>query len=137
MCDRTGNAACENCGSSTDEDPQLWGGEDLASAKDKRDAAIDAVENKHELWCADALIVVQWLAENQQEFTSDDFWRAAAVAGLEPPEEPRAFGPVMMRAKRIPIVEATDQFVLCQRPSRNASPIRVWRSLIFGETLTI
>ena len=108
-----------------------------ADARDKRDVAIDAVENTHEQWCEDALIIVQWLAENYEEFTSDNFWHAAAVAGLDPPREPRAFGPVMMRAKRIPIVEATDQFILCQRPSRNAAPIRVWRSLIFGERLTV
>ena len=109
----------------------------VADARDKRDAAIDLVEGSHGAWCEDALIIVQWLAENQQEFTSDDFWQACAVAGLEAPLEPRAFGPVMMRAKRIPIVEATDRFILCSRPSRNAAPIRVWHSLIFGEKLTL
>jgi hypothetical protein len=75
-------------------------------------------------WNAYAYGFVLDYLRSHAELVSDDLWRA----GLMPPREPRALGPVLLRAARAGLMHRTAGY----RPSRRAHlrPCVVWRSAI-------
>lgn len=75
---------------------------------------------------------VEEVAKVQQFFNADDVFRAAP-AGIGTRDN-RAFGPVMARAKGKGICKATQTFVKSERQELHATDIRVWESLIYGNT---
>lgn len=74
-------------------------------------------------WTADALQIVRDLAAEGRMFTTDDVW--ARVDGR--PDEPRAMGAVMIRAKSEGVAVPTSSHVESARPDCNGRPVRVWR----------
>jgi hypothetical protein len=82
-------------------------------------------------WNAGALDAVRLYALRNAEFQSDDV-RAWAHAELELPLPPdaRAWGGVMVRARRAAIVAPTDRFQPGKAAICHMHPKRVWRSLL-------
>lgn len=64
------------------------------------------------------------LAKNEAHM--DDGWLSAAVDAVRAVD-------VMLYARREGWIVATDRTARCRRPSRNATTVRVWRSLIGPE----
>jgi hypothetical protein len=99
----------------------------------RRDAGISmAEEGAGEDWITAMDRIVREVASVRSELSSDDVWAAMVRAGIEPPDEPRAIGPVMMRAKAAGIIKPTGRFVATERASGHAGPRRIWVSTIFG-----
>ena len=67
-------------------------------------------------------------------FTTDEVLIELANHPAITTHEPRALGPVMMRAQRANVIAATDQFVNSEAVSRHRAPKRVWASLIIEHT---
>lgn len=89
-----------------------------------RDAALDRVEgNAKAEWNEQADAVVAALARSGRRFSPDDVW----AAGLPRPREPRALGPVMMRAVKSGLIEPTGEWINSKQASQHATPVRVWR----------
>lgn len=87
-----------------------------------------------EQWKADALAAVSICAELHKEFTTTTVWFWLAKAhDFKMPAEPRAMGAVIRRAHKLGWIEPTDRFVNTHRASRHRAPVRVWRSLTYGE----
>lgn len=104
---------------------------DYAKSKEARDAGMkQAEDNADDTWKFLADVCVKEVAQRQRFLTSDDVWRL--LKDFPGTHEPRALGPVMTRAKRLGIIEATSEFRNSERVATHASPKRVWHSLIFG-----
>jgi hypothetical protein len=98
-----------------------------AAAERKRDEAIArAAAAAPEGWAEEAMSYVRLVASRQERFTTDDLW----AAGLSRPPNGRALGGVMLAAARAGLIWRTSDFTISQQPSRNAAPVRVWRSLL-------
>jgi len=97
-----------------------------------RDEALDRVEQAaDDQWKDVAIRAVRWLAGMHTEFTTDAVW--AAIEHYHPTaqtHEPRAMGPIMMRAKSLKYCEPTDRTVLSTRTQNHRRPIRVWKSTL-------
>ena len=110
------------------EQLDLW--ERTAEAVEASWAAADAE------WKAIALQTVYDLARRRRTFIAEEV--SEVMATTHPhvrTREPRALGAVMRRAQADGIIEATGNYVTTRRSTRNASPVRVWRSTLFKETL--
>lgn len=86
-------------------------------------------------WKAHADLAVLKAAQALQLLTRDDV-EALMPEGVST-HEPRAWGPVMLRASRDGLIEkALDvPWRNCTRPSRHHAPMQVWRSLICGKEI--
>lgn len=94
------------------------------TGRELRDKALEEVDlNAESDWKSQAATVVATLAQSGQPFTPDDVW----AAGLPRPREPRALGPVMMRAVKSGLIEPTGEWVNSKQASQHATPVRVWR----------
>ena len=98
-----------------------------AAARSARDEAIERVAEASGDWQDVALEAVYQVALSKPLFASDDIW----ATGLEKPREPRAMGPVMMRAVRLGYCEATDRTVPSSSVMQHARPLRLYRSLVW------
>lgn len=83
-------------------------------------------------WKDEAEKIVEFLAERNATFTTDDVWRLLAETKAETHEH-RAMGAVMRAAARNGIIEKTDRVVPTLRACANRRPVAVWSSLVFGE----
>ena len=79
-------------------------------------------------WRDRALEAVYQLAASKPVFCAEDVWER----GLEKPREPRALGPVMMRAAKLGYCRGTMQHRNSRMVTQHATPVRVYESLIFG-----
>lgn len=96
-----------------------------------RDEALRLVELPSEEWRQIAYEAVVWVAQRRQEFTSDSIWFVLRNLWKVPsPTEPRALGPVMMKAKKNLVCVGTGRTKLSTRPECHASPKPVYRSLV-------
>lgn len=87
-----------------------------------------------EQWKEDALAAVYICAELHKEFTTTTVWFwLSKDHNFKMPAEPRAMGPVIRRAHKLGWIEPTDRFVNTNRASRHRAPVRIWRSLTYGE----
>lgn len=101
----------------------------LTDAISATTAAIEQVElGAGDYWNAEALLIIERVARAQPELTVNDVWKA----GLSEPSCNRAIGAAMRRASHAKMIAATDR----RQPSlqTHMSPVRVWRSLIYGKT---
>lgn len=96
-------------------------------SKRNRDRAIERVERHAGDWLGEAYKTARGVAEKFRFFTTDDVWKA----GLSKPDEPRALGPVMLSLERDGIIAATDKFKNTAQKTRNAAPVRLWRSCVY------
>lgn len=74
------------------------------------------------------------LAHSHPEFTSDDVWiellRRGQVEEADSLATTNALGWMFTRASRAGVIEFTGRVERSMRPSRKASAVRVWRSLV-------
>jgi len=82
-------------------------------------------------WVSRAYRIVEHLARLHTEFTADHVHRAASVFGLPSAPDPRAWGPVMMRARKTGIIFKTGKYVHSTRPECHRRPIPVYMSMIY------
>jgi hypothetical protein len=103
-------------------------------AKRERDEAMDRVARGAGMqWNRDAYESLVGVARRKELFTSEDCRDELRARGHSDAREPRAWGPVMMRAVRAGIIERTPMTTAYRSRSRHAAPNqRVWRSLIYG-----
>lgn len=96
-----------------------------AVAASERDAAMAAVDG-HDADTAWRAWVWRWIAElvPGQQFIGDDVWTATEAAGVAPPHDPRALGPLVKRAQVVGIIVPTGQYR--QSPRRHLSPVMLW-----------
>lgn len=107
----------------------------MTLSEELRNEAMDRVErNASEAWKILMATLVKQVATTKQHFTSDDVF-AKYDELVDPPKthEPRAFGPVMMRAARDGLCRKTPNFDTTVRPSMHAQPIRIWESLVYAQ----
>lgn len=78
-------------------------------------------------WKQKAYIVVMNVARTHQEVTPDEIW----AAGLEKPEEARALGGVMRRAREKGLIEKTGRVRPTTQPESHATDVTIWKSNIF------
>lgn len=99
------------------------------TGRELRDLAIDRVErHAGERWIDRALEVVRICAVKYPDFTSDDVHRIAADLDLPKPPDPRAWGPVMMNARRNGWISKTGHYRESTRPVCHAAPKPVYQS---------
>jgi hypothetical protein len=93
-----------------------------------RDEALDRVEDNAEAgWLAAAEAAIAAYALDHETLSADELWPA-----LPDCHEPRVLGAAMRRARKAGVIEPTPYFRCCSRQSRNAAPVRIWRSLIYA-----
>lgn len=101
----------------------------IEAERAKELAMARAADGAGEEWAARAEAAVLNVARRCESFTSDLVWMEL---GEMTPREPRAIGPVLMRAAKAGIIEATNTHepsasVRCHRRLK-----KVWKSLVYG-----
>lgn len=97
----------------------------LFTATQARDEALARVEAAAPVeWREAALSAVYACCRTLSRFTSEDVWQL-----IEKPREPRALGPVLMRAVRLGYCRPAG-FVTSGMTSRHAAPVRQYVSLL-------
>lgn len=100
------------------------------TAQQSRNDAMARVEsNANAEWKAFMLDLVKDFAADHDEFTADQIYDQYDMMDDAPAtHEPRAFGPVMMRAEKSGYIKKTNRF----KPSlrSHATPRRVWASCL-------
>lgn len=90
-----------------------------------RDQAIAQVDGAaDDQWKDQARRAVWWCANHHATFTVDDVWDRLEALGIPTPPEPRALGPVLMRAVRAGAIRDTEKMAKSRR--RHASKITVY-----------
>jgi hypothetical protein len=80
-------------------------------------------------WLDAAVQIVQRLARELAEFTTDDVWERLE----HPPREGRQLGALMTSCQRAGLIAPTDAHRPSTRPNVNRRPIRIWRSLAHNQ----
>lgn len=102
---------------------------DPLEARRQRDLAMTRVDDAADpLWKTAADWTVLYVCLTQRVFTGDDVW----AAGLPKPREPRALGPVILRARKRGLCQKTGRIVASQVPKDHCNPHTEWESLIYG-----
>lgn len=105
---------------------------DAEKGEQLKDLSIEQVERAaDEAWKAAAWEAVLWACDLRRggEFTTDLVWWRLHKLGAVPPREPRAMGPVMLKAKRLGLVRFAGRTVLTTRPQAHRGMVRVWEVL--------
>ncbi|MEE4717850.1 hypothetical protein V2K69_17615 [Pseudomonas alliivorans] len=79
-------------------------------------------------WSDEAYEIVIKVAKDKKEFTSDDIW----AAGLQKPEEARALGGVMRKARIRGVIEKTGRSQCTTQPESHGADINIWMSKIYA-----
>lgn len=104
-----------------DEDRYLPDVPTIGESRAARDEAMGRVEDHaDDGWYEAATRVVTMLAEHGAPFTADDVW----ASGLPKPVEPRALGPVFMRAKKDGVIRKVGY---TQSVYRHAATMPLWQ----------
>lgn len=104
------------------------------TGEELRDVALEKVEQSAgEDWNERAYEVVHAVASEMEFFQADDIHARAWEDDLPPAREPRAWGPVMLKAIKAGICQPTGEWVQTKRASRHAAPTRRYRSVIWGK----
>jgi len=98
-------------------------------ARDEGMGLVDAHADSE--WRHVALGMVYECAAVNRTFTADDVWEL--IPEYVYTHEPRALGPIMVRAVKEGWIRASGNFQPSKRESRHACPVRVWVSKIHGE----
>ena len=100
----------------------------MQTGSELKEIALDRVERKHVRWIDIATDVVRDIAQDVDAFTTDRVEYELEVRGIEPPNEPRAFGALMLRAARAGWVSKTDQVAPSVIPRNHRRPKSIWKS---------
>jgi hypothetical protein len=96
----------------------------FSNAEALRDNAIDKLEIAYDGWIDSVLKIISSIP-NQQTFTTDYLWEQVDSA----PNEPRAMGAVMTKAKKTGLVVATGNYIKSRRAECHARPVMIWRRI--------
>lgn len=106
--------------------PPLPAMQGVVRAAAEREAALAQVSaSTPQEWTEKARRAVWWLACNRPEFTADDVWMLLDEWEVPRPVEPRALGPILMRALRKGAIEDTGRMTPSVR--RHATKMTVYR----------
>lgn len=72
---------------------------------------------------ADRLMAI--INSDMEYFTSDDVLLPLEEAGITT-RDTRALASLFLAARKVGLIETTDEFVRCRRPQRHGAPIRRW-----------
>jgi hypothetical protein len=101
---------------------------DPGEARRRRDEAIRRVDDAADPeWKAAAAWAVYYVCLTESLFTPDDVW----ASGLPKPREPRALGPVMLRAVKGGLCRKTGRVVPSQSPTQHRNYLNEWESLVY------
>jgi hypothetical protein len=78
------------------------------------------------IWLQAAVPVVESLAQETPEFTTDEVWERLE----QPPREGRQVGALMRHCQRAGFITPTEAHRPSSRPNVNRRPIRIWQSLV-------
>ena len=81
-------------------------------------------------WLDASLPALERLARGHEHVTSDDLWAVLE----QPPVEPKQIGLLLKAAARHGWLEPTDDHRPSRRGANHGRPVRVWRSLLVGQT---
>lgn len=82
-----------------------------------------------EAWMTGAVRVIGHLSETRAQITSDDVWAALQM----PPRESRMIGNALSRANSLGLIEPTGEHRPSRRTENHSRPVRVWRSVRYGQ----
>lgn len=106
--------------------------ESFWEARQARDEALSHVEIRSAAWRAVAMEYLVHYARHHSRMTSEDLWGVLWDAGIGAPEEPRAMGPVMLKAVALDYLKPLG-YVPGRRVAAHGRPVREYLSLIYGE----
>lgn len=110
-----------------------WNEAQIARARQAKADAIAQVEaHANPDWSQRAYRAVCQVAANRQQLTPDAVIGLLKHQGDWPPREPRALGPVMLRAVKAGVIRKTDRMVNSALPERHCRPVPVYLSLIYA-----
>jgi len=97
-----------------------------------KDQAIEQAEmaqnKKVNNWSEKAIKLLRVYAKSVRDFITEDFREYAEANGLESPSEPRAYGGVMVRAKKAGIIQSTGNYRNMKHEKSHSCPKMVWQS---------
>jgi hypothetical protein len=85
------------------------------------------------LWDAFAFEVIRRLALTERAFSTDAVW--AVLDTLPKPADPRALGPVLLRARKEGLIAKSDLVVNSTRKACHSRPTAIWLSQPLNGTL--
>lgn len=88
---------------------------------------IKQVEDHNPSFCDTITGIIAALVMVKATITSDDVRNAAAIAGVERPNHPNAWGAAMTSAARKGFIEKTGEYTKSKTKTRNSGLIAVWR----------
>lgn len=109
----------------------LFDGGAAAGARARDEGIANAEAGAPTGWSFRAGEAVRYVCQTRSRFTPDDIWET----GLEKPPEPRALGPVMLRAAKAGWCERTGELVHSRNPLQHRNMIMTYRSLLHDATL--
>ena len=87
-----------------------------------------AQNKKVDNWSEKAIQLLRIYSKSVSDFITEDFREYAEANGLEVPNEPRAYGGIMVRAKRANIIQSTGQYRNMKHEKSHSCPKTVWES---------
>jgi len=93
--------------------------------------AIAQVEANNRDFVKVAYTILRYLAYAKPTVTALDVWALAADRNVPLPTNPRAMGPVFIRARHAGLISPTNQWVKSGRVSDHKQQLRVWRSEVY------
>jgi hypothetical protein len=94
----------------------------LFAGESARDEAVANLDLAYDGWI-DSVIKIILSIPIYQTFTTDYLWEQVETT----PNEPRAMGAVMTRAKKEGLVSSTGKYIKSRRPECHARPVMIWR----------
>ena len=94
----------------------------LFAGESARDEAVANLDLAYDGWI-DSVIKIILSIPIYQTFTTDYLWEQVETT----PNEPRAMGAVMTRAKKEGLVSPTGKYIKSRRPECHARPVMIWR----------
>lgn len=85
------------------------------------------------LWDAFAFEIVRRLALTERAFSTDAVWEI--LDALPKPEDPRALGPILLRARKEGLIAKSDLVVSSNRKACHARPTAIWLSIPMNGTI--
>lgn len=87
-----------------------------------------AQNNKVANWSEKAIQLLRTYSKTVRDFITEDFREYAEANGLEVPTEPRAYGGIMVRAKKAGIIQSTGEYRCMKNAKSHSCPKVVWES---------
>ncbi len=107
------------------------------SGRELRDQAIErAIKHAGEPWRLRALEIIWKTARKYEHLTADDYHRVATAMNLERPPDGRAWGAVVIKARKNGWMSPTGDREKSKRPEVHRGEMKVYKSHIFAEAGT-